>query len=79
MWRELAAQRDDDALVVIGTHGSVIAIGETARRLPGLRILNNLHPSDALDESAFDQVIRAPAADAFPRILDLLAEWRTAR
>lgn len=79
MWRELAEHRADDALVVIGTHGSVIAIGQIARRLPGLRILNNLHPSDALDESAFDEVIRAPAAEAFPRIAELLAEWRATR
>lgn len=79
MWQILAEQGPDDALVVIGTHGSVIAIGETARRLPGLRILNNLHPSEALDETAFDQVIRAPAAEAFPRIVELLDQWRTSR
>lgn len=77
MWRELGEQRDDDALVVIGTHGSVIAIGQIARQLPGLRILNNLHPSESLDDSAFDHVIRAPAAEAFPEIRELLAEWRT--
>ena len=65
-----------DALVVIGTHGSVIAIGQVARNLPGLRVLNNLHPSEALDESAFDHVIRAPAAEAFPRIVEHLQEWR---
>lgn len=79
MWRELSKQRDDDALVVIGTHGSVIAIGQVASRLPGLRVLNNLHPSEALDESAFDHVIRAPAAEAFPRIVEHLQEWRASR
>jgi NAD-dependent deacetylase len=79
MWHELGEQSADDALVVIGTHGSVISIGETARRLPGLRILNNLHSSEALDELAFDEVIRAPAAEAFPRIVEILNEWRAAR
>jgi len=76
MWHLLAQHGPDDALVVIGTHGSVIAIGDVARHLPGLRILNNLHPSDALDESAFDVVIRAPAAEAFAEIVDILDEWR---
>jgi NAD-dependent deacetylase len=79
MWHELGEQSADDALVVIGTHGSVISIGETARRLPGLRILNNLHSSEALDELAFDEVIRAPAAEAFPRIVEILDEWRAER
>lgn len=79
MWHELAEHHDDDALVVIGTHGSVIAIGQIARSLPGLRILNNLHPSEALDESAFDHVVRAPAAEAFPRILERLEAWRASR
>jgi NAD-dependent deacetylase len=79
MWHGLAEHGPDDALVVIGTHGSVISIGNAARRLPGLRILNNLHPSEALDETAFDEVIRAPAAEAFPRIVELLDEWREAR
>jgi NAD-dependent deacetylase len=79
MWQGLAEQGPGDALVVIGTHGSVISIGEAARRLPGLRILNNLHQSEALDENAFDEVIRAPAAEAFPRIRDLLEEWRASR
>lgn len=79
MWQSLSTQSPGDALVVIGTHGSVIGIGEAARRLPGLRILNNLHASEALDESVFDEVIRAPAAEAFPRILQLLDEWRAAQ
>lgn len=79
MWQTLAEQGPDDALVVIGTHGSVIGIGETARNLPGLRILNNLHASETIDESAFDVVIRAPAAEAFPQILDILDDWRDSR
>lgn len=76
MWQILTQQGPRDALVVIGTHGSVISIGEVARRLPGLRILNNLHPSDALDEATFDEVIRAPAATAFPEIVRILDAWR---
>src|SRR5690625_265564 len=79
MWDQLAAQGPEDALVVIGTHGSVISIGEVARRLPGLRILNNLHPSEALDESAFDKVLMAPAAEAFPKIVEILEDWRSSR
>lgn len=78
LWRALGEQEPDDALVVIGTHGSVISIGEAARMMPGLRVLNNLHPSAALDESSFDQVIMDSAAEAFPRILELLDEWRAA-
>jgi hypothetical protein len=47
--------------------------------MPGLRLLNNLHSSAALDESSFDQVFRAPAAETFPRILEILEQWRSSR
>jgi NAD-dependent deacetylase len=79
MWQALDQQGPDDALVVIGTQGTVISIGEAARVMPGLRLLNNLHSSAALDESSFDQVFRAPAAETFPRILEILEQWRSSR
>jgi NAD-dependent deacetylase len=67
----------EDALVVIGTQGNVVGICRDARNLRCLKILNNLDPADPrwINESAWDAVIHAPAADAAPRIVTMLEEW----
>ena len=72
MQEALVAMRPQDALVVIGTSGTVIPIGMWAQGLPGLRVLANLDPSDALPEWAFDKVLYAPATRALPQVTALL-------
>ena len=65
-----------DALVVIGTQGNVLPVGDFARAFPGLTILNNLHCSDSALEQDFDHVFEAPAADAIAPVLALLEARR---
>lgn len=77
MWKTFDALTERDELVVIGTDGHVIEIGEVARMSRALTILNNLHRSALIDESAFDHVLRKPATVAAPEIPSLLDEWRS--
>jgi len=68
-----------DALVAIGTEGSVVPICRDTRGLNCLKILVNPHRHDPrwVDESAWDRVVRRPAAEAVDEVLALLEEWRT--
>jgi NAD-dependent deacetylase len=76
-YRALRRLGPEDALVVIGTRGNVVRVCHDARELRCLKILDNLEPADPrwIDESAWDAVIHAPAADAVPRIAAMLDEW----
>lgn len=65
-----------DALVVIGTRGNVLPVGDFARAFPGLKILNNLHKSDSIDPALFDHVFEERAAESIDRIVELLEASR---
>lgn len=66
----------DDALVIVGTEGSVLPVNDFARAFPGRRILNNLHASEWIDAGLFDKVLEAPAAEAVDEVLETLEGWR---
>lgn len=68
-----------DALVVIGTQGNVLPVGDFAREFPGLTILDNLHRSGTSLERNFDHVFEASAVDAIGAIVALLEERRAGR
>ena len=76
LWTALSRARAADALVVIGTEGTVLPITELARQFPGRTLFNNLRPSPAIDEATFDVVLHQAAADAIHSVLATLEKWR---
>jgi NAD-dependent deacetylase len=75
----LRRSRPSDALVVIGTQGSVLPVDAMARAFPGLAVLNNLHASEWIDDARFDRTFRAPVASAVDDVIAVLEAWRRAR
>ncbi|CUW41938.1 Putative NAD-dependent protein deacetylase of SIR2 family (plasmid) [Magnetospirillum sp. XM-1] len=63
---------EEDALVVIGTSGSVLSVGEIAKHVPGFRILCDPNPSAEIDPRAFHEVVRLPASEGMAKVLDLI-------
>jgi NAD-dependent deacetylase len=62
-----AEMRDCELFVVIGTSGNVIDVADQARgRVRS--ILNNLEPSDAIDDTRFDKVLYKKATEAVEEI-----------
>jgi NAD-dependent deacetylase len=53
MWRRLAELTEDDVLVVIGTSGTVLPVGEIARRCPATSVLSNLRPESSVADRNF--------------------------
>jgi NAD-dependent deacetylase len=76
LWSALRRTGLADALVVIGTQGNVLPINDIVRAFRGLKLLNNLHPSEWIDAGNFDQVFDAPAASAIHDIVKALEDWR---
>jgi len=74
----LRRARPVDALVVIGTEGSLLPVNAFVGAFPGLRLLNNLHRSDSIDARLFHHVFEAPAAQAIEEVLAELEAWRAA-
>lgn len=58
----------DDILVVLGTLGNVVPIGNLAYNLPCRKILNNLEDSPYIDAEIFDHVYLEPATRAIDKI-----------
>lgn len=78
LWSALRRARRGDALVVIGTQGNVLPIGEIARAFPGRTLLINLHASEWIDDALFDAAFQAPAAEAIDDVIEVLEGWRAA-
>jgi NAD-dependent deacetylase len=76
LWSTLRKLGPTDALVVIGTQGSVLPINDIVRAFRGRKLLNNLHPSEWIDAGNFDQVFEAPAAAAVDDVVNVLEAWR---
>jgi NAD-dependent deacetylase len=62
MYRALRDLREDDILVVIGTSGHVLDVNSMVFDLPCIKILNNLEPSEVINDSYFDHVFYGSAA-----------------
>ena len=64
-----------DVIVVIGTSGQVLQISEDLRYTNATKILNNLEPSDFIDETVFQHVLYESADIAAPKIDALLQKY----
>lgn len=74
MYREFQTLKDDDIVVVIGTSGNVISLDMLLYGNSGYKILNNLEPSDAINEALFDKIIYKPATNAIDEIESIIKE-----
>jgi NAD-dependent deacetylase len=63
MWRRLDELSDDDVLVVIGTSGTVLPVGEIARRCPATSVLSNLQSENSVADRNFTHVLHGRAAE----------------
>ena len=76
LWRALGRATPADALVVIGTQGNVLPVGEIVRAFPGRALLDNLHESDWLRPEWFTRVLMGRAAETIGDVVATLDEWR---
>lgn len=74
LWEALDSLTDLDVLLVIGTSGTVLPISQIASMYPGFKILNNLAPESAIDDSYFNRVFHMPATEAAKGIDGILEE-----
>mgnify|MGYP002621413806 CR=1 FL=1 len=72
LWKAVKSLRRQDVLAVIGTQGAVLPVGWIAGRAPCLSLLNNLHESPDIDETAFGRVFRARAVEAAAEMEDVV-------
>jgi len=63
-----------ELIVIIGTSGNVLDVTYFAQ-LTDKSILNNLEPSDAIDDSYFTKVYYAPATEAIADIAEYIEEF----
>lgn len=68
MWKTLRSLTDQDFLLVIGTSGSVIKIGEIAIQSRATTILSNLESADSVRDDQFDYVIHGRASDTASKL-----------
>ncbi|WP_334094555.1 SIR2 family NAD-dependent protein deacylase [Helicobacter typhlonius] len=69
-----------DCVLVIGTSGNVVDISSILARCEykhkiGLKILNNLEPSNSIAESVFDTIYYKPATQAIEQIQEALCDF----
>jgi NAD-dependent deacetylase len=67
--RELRRASLNDALIIVGTSGSILPINEMVRAFSGWTGLANLEPEDAIDASLFDAVAWGPATTSVEGLL----------
>ena len=51
-------------LLVIGTSGMVLPLSQITAMYPGFKILNNLAPESAIDDTHFNRVLHMRATEA---------------
>ena len=75
LYANLTKELNDCSLVVvIGTSGNVLDVTYFAQ-LTDESILNNLEPSDAIDDTYFTKVYYAPATEAIAEIAEYIEEF----
>jgi NAD-dependent deacetylase len=75
LYENLTKELNDCSLIVIiGTSGNVLDVTYFAQ-LSEFSILNNLEPSDAIDDSYFTKVYYAPATQAIAEIAEYIEEF----
>ena len=74
MWSAFQSLAPQDVVVIMGTSGVVLPVGDMALQFPGFKILNNLAPELAIDDRVFDKVFHMPATKAVEKIDAILCE-----
>jgi NAD-dependent deacetylase len=77
LWAALRRAGPSDALVVVGTQGSVLPVGDIVRAFPGRTLLNNLHESAWLRPERFTRALTGRAAEVIGELVATLEEWRS--
>ena len=67
--------REQDAIAVIGTSGTVLSLASWLKHVPAYKWLLNMEATDALPERIFDKVSYGPVTQTLPE----LVEWWQAR
>jgi NAD-dependent deacetylase len=79
MYEELNKHMQDcELFIVVGTSGNVIGVN-TMASFCERSILNNLEPSDAIDESSFSKVLYEKASEAIEEIREEIKEFFSAQ
>jgi NAD-dependent deacetylase len=74
MWRRLETLSSDDVLAVVGTSGTVLPVGEIARRTPATTILSNLASEASVSDRYFDHVLHGRAVETAPKLDALITK-----
>lgn len=72
MFLVMGALHPDDLLVVIGTSGKIVPVNRWTANADCRKVLNNLEPSNNIDESRFDENLMMPADEAAGRIHEIV-------
>lgn len=74
MFLVMGALHPDDLLVVVGTSGTIVPVNRWTANADCLKVLVNLHRSEAIDEGLFDVVTRCSAVEAVPEIQRVVSD-----
>jgi NAD-dependent deacetylase len=74
MWKTFQSLAKQDVLLVIGTSGAVIGVGDVAAASPATAILSNLESSETIPDRLFDHVIHGRASETADKIEALASE-----
>jgi NAD-dependent deacetylase len=72
--REFKSLTSDDTVVVIGTSGQVISIDSMIFNKQAFAVLNNLEPSDAINELYYKRVFYKPCVDEVAELDAIVTE-----
>jgi NAD-dependent deacetylase len=73
MWKAFRSLGPKDVLLVIGTSGAVIGIGDIAGASPATTILSNLESAETILDTEFDHVLHGRASETAGRIENLVS------
>lgn len=62
--------REQDAVAVVGTAGTVLALSQWLKYVPAYKWLLNMEATDALPEGMFDKVTYGPVTQTLPELVD---------
>lgn len=77
MYKVFKSLTERDCVVVIGTSGQVINMDSFLFDFHGLKILNNLEPSNFINDKIYNHVFYNRASDAAEPIDQIVTEWMT--
>ena len=75
MYSVFRSLNENDCVLVIGTSGQVIQVDSFMFDFKGCKILNNLEPSDSVNENYFTHVVYDRASESTDVIDKLVTDW----